>query len=99
MRKRFLNRKARLIVSCYMKDLVRYAIMAACVVVLSGCATSQNDESESWEIYCKKYHIDPDNPTNEQENFYLDCYVGSVEEERDITGVANGVYNYYHELK
>lgn len=51
-------------------------------MVLTGCANTK----DSWSVYCKKYGVNPNNPTEKQENFYLDCYAGSVEEEIDMSG-------------
>lgn len=89
------HRGAVKILSCSGMKIIRYSLVVLCVIMLGGCgsskqepASSQEQES-SWDIYCKKYHVDPANPTDEQENYYLDCYVGSVEEERDMTGVVS----------
>ena len=32
-----------------------------------------------WEMYCEKNGIDPGNPTEEQENYYLDVYIETDE--------------------
>lgn len=59
------------------------AWLVAVVSVHCTLSTESND-NQSWEIYCAKYGIDKDNPTDEQETYYLDCYVGSTEEEEDM---------------
>ena len=53
---------------------------------LFSCNVNKNVEISniSWETYCDKYGVDVDTPTEEEENYYLDCYVGSVEEENDL---------------
>ena len=48
-----------------------------------SCSAKETQES-SWEVYCKKYNVCSAQPTEQQENFYLDCYRGSVEEEEDM---------------
>lgn len=46
---------------------------------------------ESWEIYCQKYGVDEDNPTTRDEEFYMDCYAGSYEEECDIQAYQDSI--------
>ena len=58
------------------------AMLIVCVM-MCACATS-NEHSRSWMVYCEKYNVNPDRPSVEQENYWLDCYVGSVEEEQDL---------------
>ncbi len=38
----------------------------------------------SWETYCHKYGVSVHSPSSEAVNAYLDGYVGSAEEERDM---------------
>lgn len=78
------------ILSCSGMKIVRYSFVVLCAIMLGGCgsskqepASSQEQES-SWGIYCIKYNVDYFYPTEEQENYYMDCYVGSVEEEQDL---------------
>lgn len=82
MRKKTKVRRAIKVLSC---DglIVKYFAMitvALLVVASTGCASKR----DSWEMYCEKYNVNPDDPTEHEENFYLDCYVGSVEEENDL---------------
>lgn len=58
------------------------AVIIMCVI-MCACNTSERSTT-SWETYCAKYNVDEECPTVEQENFYLDCYAGSVEEEQDL---------------
>lgn len=44
----------------------------------------------SWINYCDRYNVDSLNPTSDQVDDYLDWYVGSVEEERDL--IMDGIY-------
>lgn len=51
----------------------------------SCCKLDKKSEVEkSWEIYCLKYDVDQENPSEKEYNFYLDCYSGSCEEENDL---------------
>lgn len=84
------HRGAIKILSCNGMKIVRYSFVVLCAIMLGGCgsskqepASSQEQES-SWGIYCAKYNVDYVYPTEEQENYYMDCYVGSVEEEQDL---------------
>jgi hypothetical protein len=45
------------------------------------------EEPTSWEVYCSKYGIDENNPTSEEEIYFLDCYAGSTEEEEDMSNL------------
>ncbi len=69
-----------------MKKLV---LGVLCAIVLTGCKVNHNQSSEnetdrldeSWKAYCIAYNVDSENPTTEQENYFLDCWCGSVDEE------------------
>lgn len=39
----------------------------------------------SWKAYCATYNVNANAPTEEQENFFLDCWRGSVEEEEALS--------------
>lgn len=82
MRKRIKIEGAVKILSCINGKIVRYTFVILSAVICSMFASCQPDDS--WLTYCNKYNVNPDNPTEEQCNFYLDCYVGSVEEECDL---------------
>ena len=41
----------------------------------------------SWEVYCAKYGVDEQNPTSEEETYFLDCYAGTTEEEEDMNAL------------
>lgn len=43
------------------------------------------EEPTSWEVYCAKYGVDAENPTSEEETYYMDCYAGTTEEEEDMS--------------
>lgn len=88
MRKRIRIRRATRILSCVNGKIIRYVFAVMCLASMVGCAHSSEANDQSWNNYCQKYNVDPMNPTEEQENFYLDCYSGSAEEERDLTGIV-----------
>ena len=46
---------------------------------------------EPWEIYCQKYGVDEEYPTTSEEDYYLDCYAGSYEEECDIQAYQDSI--------
>ena len=89
--------RATKILSCANGRIVRYTLAALCVIMMGSCGTSQEQDNQfsTWSVYCKKYHVDPINATDEQEDYYLDCYVGSAEEERDLMRTES--YNYHNE--
>ena len=84
------HRGAVKILSCSGMKITRYSFVVLCAIMLGGCgsskqeSTSSQEQESSWGIYCAKYHVDYSYPTEEQENYYMDCYVGSVEEEQDL---------------
>lgn len=57
--------------------MLMFAVFAA---LFSSC-NSQKSALNSWEAYCVKYNINSSAPTEEEYNYYLDCWIGSVEEE------------------
>lgn len=44
-------------------------------------------EVDSWGVYCAKYGVDENNPTSEEETYYMDCYAGTTEEEEDLSNL------------
>ena len=78
------------ILSCSGIKIVRYSYVMLCAIILGGCGApkqepvSSQEQESSWGIYCAKYNVDSIYPTEEQGNYYMDCYVGSVEEEQDL---------------
>ena len=97
MRKRVRIGRATKILSCVNGRIVRYTFIAMCAIMLGSCGTSQEQDYQfsTWSVYCKKYHVDPINATDEQEDYYLDCYVGSAEGECDLMRTES--YNYRNE--
>ena len=47
----------------------------------------------SWAAFCEAYNVDPDEPTDEQINYYLDAWRGSVDEENALTPEQNAEIN------
>lgn len=47
----------------------------------ANCVCENHD---SWIAYCQAYDVDQENPTVEQSDFYMDCWAGSVEEEKAL---------------
>lgn len=68
-----------------MKKAILTITAAIAALVAIGWADAP-EYSESWRAYCESYDINLNNPTNEQLNYYLDVYAGSVEEEADLSG-------------
>ena len=80
-RKRIIKRVEK-ILSCSGMKIIKYAQLILVMTCLFSCKNMEY--AESWCKYCEQYNVSVDNPTEEQENYYLDCYVGSVEEESDL---------------
>lgn len=64
---------------------MKATILTIALAIAMALASTSTTPSSSWETYCEKYNVDSVNPTPDQENYYLDCYVGSVEEEEDMS--------------
>lgn len=47
-----------------------------CKAVTAGSIAAEYD---AWSIYCAEYGVDSDCPTSEEENRFLDSFVGSAE--------------------
>lgn len=89
MRRTRISKCAQRILSCTGRKITRYTTILVCTILMSACASNVSTEkADSWEVYCEKYGVNPSEPTEAQENFYLDCYAGSVEEENDMRGYA-----------
>ncbi len=84
MRTRTKMRRAIKILSCDGKKLQFFAMMAIAMIMCLASTGCASQPKTSWLVYCEKYGVDPEHPTEKQENFYLDCYAGSVEEENDL---------------
>lgn len=56
----------------------------SCAIIAEQEKSLQVEEPTSWEVYCAKYGVDENNPTSEEENYFLDCYAGTTEEEEDM---------------
>lgn len=84
-----IMRKANLIINLVLTALVlgnMYAWSCAIIAELEK-PLPEVEEPTSWEVYCAKYGVDEQNPTSEQETYYMDCYAGSVEEEEDMNSL------------
>lgn len=72
-------------------DLFKGCTMIVCAAFFVSCGanidkahTEEHNTSLSWACYCERYNVNEEYPTQKQVDFYLDCYVGSVEEEQDM---------------
>lgn len=67
-----------------MKKLNRWAgvLIGALALVMTGC--DNKSEDRSWEIYCAKYGVSVDHPSEREYDRYLDTYAGSQEEDYDL---------------
>ena len=87
---RFKGQNYVRVVSCNAKKLRFFApkvcaILFATLMCVACASTKESDEyADSWKVYCAKYNVDVDNPSVSQEDYYLDCYVGTIEEEADL---------------
>lgn len=70
------------------RAMLRYQVKAAIAAAIIGSAiigcTAIKQQVTSahytaWDIYCIEYGVDIDTPTEEQENYFLDAFVGSGE--------------------
>lgn len=67
-----------------MKAII-FSVTVFTVSIFSGCNNNSVSEPDaSWQAYCANYNVDAENPTEEQETYFLDCWCGSVEEEEAL---------------
>lgn len=66
----------------------------ACSVETEKETKRIDPNSDSWYLFCIHYGIDPENPTEEDENSYLDGYVGSALEEADLRDFRKVEYGF-----
>ncbi len=90
MRKRIINvrgTKYIRVASCNASGLKIFAARMVAVVTICAAMCACNtgyQATTSRETNCEKYNMDEEYPTVEQENFYLECYAGRVEEEQGL---------------
>lgn len=67
-----------------MKTIIFSVVLT--ISTLFGCTNKQTDGANaSWRAYCVAYDVNVNAPTEEQENYFLDCWCGSVEEEEALS--------------
>lgn len=63
-------------------------LLASLLVSYSHNTQSAKDcicpDHASWKAYCQAYGVDMEQPTEEEINYYLDCWQGSIEEEKSL---------------
>lgn len=68
-----------------MKTII-FSVAFVAISILTGCNNKQTTKTDaSWRAYCSAYGVEVDEPTEEQENYFLDCWCGSVEEEEALS--------------
>lgn len=67
MRKKTKVRRAIKVLSCDGLIVKYFAMIAVALLVVAstGCASKR----DSWKMYCEKYNVNPDDPTEHEENF------------------------------
>ena len=87
-------KRANLILNIVLVALVLGNIYAwSCAIIAELEKPIEVEEPTSWEVYCAKYGVDENNPTSEQETYYMDCYAGSTEEEEELLIVTGEVHS------
>ncbi|WP_373123636.1 hypothetical protein [Bacteroides caccae] len=67
-----------------MKAII-FSIMVFTISIFSGCINNMPESDASWQAYCAAYNVNVNAPTEEQETYFLDCWCGSVEEEKALS--------------
>lgn len=69
-------------------------LFAAIVPSVATLATIEDEaHAATWAAYCATYGVNPDEPTDEEINYFLDCWRGSTEEETALTPEQNNAIN------
>ncbi len=83
------------VVSCNGTKMLRSFFALSLIVVMTTSCASHAEPLSEWESYCLKYGVNVENPTEIEENYFLDAYVGGVEAEYDQ---ENGYVEYIREF-
>lgn len=77
------------------KILLSAALLFAAIVPSAATLATIEDEAHTatWAAYCSTYGVNPDEPTDEEINYFLDCWRGSTEEETALTPEQNNAIN------
>lgn len=67
-----------------MKTIKKILVCVGLISIVS-CNTAKSAEDASWRAYCKAYGVNFYAPTEDEENYFLDCWLGSTEEEQALT--------------
>lgn len=67
-----------------MKAII-FSVTVFTVSIFFSCNNNTSEPDASWKAYCATYNVNANAPTEEQENFFLDCWCGSVEEEEALS--------------
>ena len=75
-----VNRIYRAMMRHQVKATIAVAIIGSLII---GCTAIKQQVTSAhytaWDIYCAEYQVDSDCPTEEEENYFLDAFVGSGE--------------------
>lgn len=57
------------------KSVIIQAIIILAIQTFAACVSmSGAGKYDPWEEYCKEFGIDPENPTEDDENYFLDVW-------------------------
>lgn len=68
----------------YMKTIIA-AVAILLLALFPSCNVQKTASDLSWAAYCAAYNVNPTAPTTEEENYFLDCWCGSIEEEQALS--------------
>lgn len=72
----------------YLESKLKAFVLVCFALIIGACVRANYADnlecSKSWKVYCAKYNVDANNPSTSQVDYYLDAYVGTIEEEVDL---------------
>lgn len=73
------NKIYRAMMRNQVRATIAVAIIGSAIIGCTAINKATSSDYTAWDIYCCEYGVDNDCPTEEQENYFLDAFVGSGE--------------------
>jgi hypothetical protein len=73
------NKIYRAMLRNQVRATIAAAIIGSAIIACTAINKVTSSDYTAWDIYCAEYQVDNDCPTEEQENYFLDAFVGSGE--------------------
>lgn len=89
-----INKIYRAMMRNQVRATIAVAIIGSAIIGCTAINRVTSSDYDSYAIYCIEYGIDANDITDEQYNYYLDCFAGSAEAD-SLSIVYNGSITNY----